>query len=75
MGFSSAPDFVVHKCHRIFCTCPILKIDGFLGTHADEAPAICAFLRLRALLRRGATGAAAPVNFGQQVHAPVNFQT
>ena len=28
---------------------------------------------LRALVSAGATGAAAPVNFGQWVHAPVNF--
>ena len=27
----------------------------------------------RVLLRAGATGAAAPVNFGLRVHAPVNF--
>ena len=30
--------------------------------------------RYRALVSTGAKGAAAPVNLGQQVHAPVNFQ-
>ena len=30
---------------------------------------------IRALVRAGATGAAAPINFWQRVHAPVNFQT
>ena len=29
---------------------------------------------VRALVSAGATGAAAPINFGQRVHAPVNFQ-
>ena len=31
--------------------------------------------KIRDLVRTGATGAAAPVNFGQRVHAPVDFQT
>ena len=30
--------------------------------------------KCRALVRAGAKGAAEPVNFGQRVHAPVNFQ-
>ena len=28
----------------------------------------------RVLVSTGATGAAAPVSFGQRVHAPINFQ-
>ena len=28
----------------------------------------------RAIVRPGATGATAPFNFGQRVHAPINFQ-
>ena len=32
-------------------------------------------LPCRVLVRTGATGAAAPVNFGQRVHAPIDFQT
>ena len=35
---------------------------------------IMSVVEFRALVSAGAKGAAAPVNFGQWVHAPVNFQ-
>ena len=67
---------------------PLLKIDGCSCTRYYDGPAVPLRLRIlllskisytpiflsRAVVVAGAEGAAAPVNFEQRVHAPVNFQ-
>jgi hypothetical protein len=46
--------------------------DSFMVNYALKQPV---YIIDRVLVRGGVKGAAAPVNFGQHVHAPVNFQT
>ena len=53
--------------------CQIEGIIAFLRSNILKVANYMTSLNIRALVRTGATGAAAPINFGQRVHAPFNF--
>ena len=51
----------------VFKVILVMKIGGNTNGNLTEHD-------LRVLVSEGATGAAAPINFWQQVHAPANFR-
>ena len=57
------------------CHCHVqFKISMYSYAIFDRKQHSCGPRNFRALVRTGAAGATAPVNFELRVHAPVNFQ-